>query len=144
MSAETVNTLVAGLVTPKPPTVAALEARLGTSLKATRKTSHWTTYEFSLPGGPFAGGEFRLGQSGDQALLSLKPGAAAPLTEDSLDLTPYGAVKNIDINPQIPPEGTDAYIYQSQGVRVSFQFMHDSRRLRTLVLEWAPPPKAQA
>jgi hypothetical protein len=136
MSPEDVNTLVAQLLKLSPPTVAPLEAALGTSLKPTGQNNHWTSYEFELAGGPFAGGELRLSRDASRALLSLRPRDDAPLLEDGFDLGPYGPLANIVSNPDIPSEGTDSYIFRPSGVRLAFQFMHQSRRLRTLVLEW--------
>jgi hypothetical protein len=136
MSAEDVNTLVAQLLKLSPPTVASLEAALGTTLKPAGQNNHWTIHEFELAGGPFAGGELRLSRDGSRALLSLKPRDDAPPLEDALDLKPYGPPANIVSNPDIPPQGTDSYIFRPSGVRVAFQFLHQSRRLRTLVLEW--------
>src|SRR6187402_2248522 len=136
MSAEAVNTLVAQLLKVSRPDAAALEAALGVAPKPTGQNNFWVLYDFTLAGGAFAGGELRLSRDGARALLSLRPREDTPLTEEALDLRPYGAVVNIDANPQIPPEGTDSYIYRPGGVKVTFQFMHSSRRLRTLVMEW--------
>jgi hypothetical protein len=43
------------------------------------------------------------------------------------------------MNPRIPPEGTDAYIYEVGGVRVTFQFTHNSRGLCVVAMEWGRP-----
>lgn len=48
----------------------------------------------------------------------------------------WGQLEGMDINPRIPPEGTDAYIYDVRGVKLSFQFLHHSRTLRSIALEW--------
>ena len=138
MSAEAVHTLVTALLGLKPPTLETLQAALGAALRQTGQNNHWTMYEFTLPGGPFGGGEARLGRDGARALVSLHPREGAPLTEAGLDLKAYGPVASIDINPQIPPEGTDAYVFRQPGVKLAFQLTHQSRRLRTLVVEWAP------
>lgn len=136
MSAEAVNTLVDQLLKLNAPDGAALGAALGTTLKQTSQNNFWTIYEFEQAGGPFAGGEARVSRDGARALLSLRPREDTPLLENALDLKPYGAVANIDANPQIPPEGTDSYIFRPGGVKVAFQFLHRTRRLRTLVVEW--------
>jgi hypothetical protein len=136
MSAEAVNQLVGDLARLDPPAVAPVEALLGARLQQTDENPFWTFYQFELPGGPFARGELRLSKAGPHALLGLWPRDDVALTEADLDLGRWGAVLNIDINPRIPPEGTDAYIYPANGARVAFQLTHTSRRLRSVALEW--------
>jgi hypothetical protein len=140
MSVEAVNTLVGQLLKPTPPDAASLEAALGAALKPAGQNNHWVNYEFELAGGPFEGGEARLGRDGARALVSFRPREAAGLMEATLDLKPYEPLVTIDVNPQIPPEGTDAYVYRPEGVKVAFQFRHNSRSLRTLVMEWGAAP----
>ena len=55
-------------------------------------------------------------------------------------LKQWGQAVNVDINPQIPPEGTDAYTYAVNGARLSFQLTHVTRRLRTVTIEWGGKP----
>ncbi len=140
MSSQAVNPFVQTIVSAGVPTVAGLEKLVGTTPKPTQENPHWKFYQFELPGGPFKGGELRLSTAGDRALLSLLPRDQAPVTEGDLDLKPWGPLRNLDINPQIPPEGTDAYVYDVQGARLSFQFTHVSRRLRTVTVEWGAKP----
>ena len=136
MSGQQVDELVKTVIGAGTPSVAGLEQQLGTTLKPTQENPHWKFYAFELAGGPFQGGEFRLSLAGDRALLSLSPRDSAPLTEAGFDLRQWGSATNVDINPQIPPEGTDAYTYAVNGTRLSFQFTHRSRRLRTVTVEW--------
>ena len=49
-----------------------------------------------------------------------------------------GARLGAEPNPQAPPEGIDTEYFQRDGVRVALEWTHTSRRLRSLVLEWAP------
>jgi hypothetical protein len=53
-------------------------------------------------------------------------------------------VRSLVPNPRIPPEGADSEVYEKNGVQVSAQWTHTSRRLRSLVLEWAPARSAAA
>jgi hypothetical protein len=140
MSSQTVDQLLKQLASGATPTVAGLQQTLGASLKATQENPYWKFYQFELPGGPFKGGEFRLSAAGDRALLSLLPRDEPGLVETDFDLRQWGAARNLDINPQIPPEGTETYIYDVQGTRLSFQFTHVSRRLRSVTLEWGARP----
>lgn len=136
MSAETVNQFLQRLAAIDALQVPRFKALLAAPLKQTTDNPYWTFYEFEAAQGPFRGGELRLHKTDPRALLILTPRDSAPLTESDLNLQPWGEVRNIDINPGIPPEGTDAYIYAAGGVRVTFQFTHQSRRLRTVALEW--------
>ncbi len=140
MNEQTVNQVVEQLTGNKALETARFEALLATPLKKTNENPYWTFYEFELPSGPFAGGELRLGKTPGQALLSLMARETSPLKESDLDLTRWGEVRGIDVNPRIPPEGTDAYSYTVNGVKVSFQFTHHSRQLRSLALEWGSKP----
>jgi hypothetical protein len=140
LSSQPVDQLLKQLASGATPTVSGLEQALGVNLKPSKENPHWKFYQFELPGGPFKGGEFRLSAAGDRALLSLLPRDEPGLVETDFDLRQWGAARNLDINPQIPPEGTDAYIYDVQGARLSFQFTHVSRRLRSVTLEWGARP----
>ncbi len=139
MSEQAVNRIVGQLARIGALEVARFEELLATVFKRTIENPYWTGYEFELPNGPFARGEFRLDKAGDKALLSLWPRDELALAESDLDLSQWGEVRGIDVNPRIPPEGTDAYIYDVLGVQVSFQLTHHSRRLRSVALEWGVP-----
>jgi len=136
MTKQSINKVVDGLVRMGSLEVPRIEEALQAKLTQTKQNDFWTFYEFKLSKGPFDHGEFRLSHDGSKALLSLWPEAAKAPTEKDLDLTQWGPIGSIDVNPHIRPEGTDAYIFDVQGVRVSFQLMHSSRRLRSVALEW--------
>jgi hypothetical protein len=136
MSAQEVNPLVDALVHGGTPSNARLEEILDTTLAPSQDNPKWQMYSFKLKNGAFQGGEFRRSKEGDRALLVLSPRDEPTLTQHDLDLKPWGSVRNIDINPRIPPEGTDAYVYDVDGARLSFQFTHNSRKLRNVAMEW--------
>ena len=135
MSGENINQIISQLAhgAPEP---ARLQGSLSTSFKQTDENPYWTFHTFELKDGSFAGGEFRQGKAGGRALLSLMAREDSPVTESGLDLKPWGEVRNITASPRIQPEGADAYVYNVDGVQVSFQFTHTSRRLRSVALEW--------
>lgn len=136
MSEQAVNDIVSELARTKPQDPAQLEAVLGAKLQPSDQNEHWSFYEIELREGPFARGDYRINNAGDRALLSLTPRDPQLLTETGLDLTPWGELKNININPRIPPEGTDTFIFEIEGVQLAFQFTHHTRNLRTLSLRW--------
>ena len=140
MSAQDANQLVDQLVRVGELDVAHFAQQLGVTPRPTETNPHWQFYEFDLPGGPLAHGELRLARTGGKALLSLRPREPVTLTEENLELERWGPVHNLDINPAIPPEGTDAYIYLVNGVQVAFQLTHQTRRLRTIALQYGVTP----
>lgn len=140
MTKPSINQLVDGLVQAGSLDVPRIEGVLQAKLSQVKKNDFWTFYEFKQSKGPFDHGEFRLSTDRSKALLSLWPDAAKAPTEKDLDLMHWGPISGIDVNPHIRPEGTDAYIYDVRGVRVSFQLMHASRRLRSVAIEWGTSP----
>jgi hypothetical protein len=143
MTKLSINRLIEGLIQPGSLEVHRFEEALQAKFTQTKKNDYWTFSEFKLSKGPFDHGEFRLSSDGSKALLGLWPEAAKAPSEKELDLTPWGPISGIDVNPHIGAEGIDAYIYDVKGVRVSFQFMHHSRRLRSVALEWGAAPPRQ-
>ena len=136
MTKQSINQVVDALVGLDSLEIPRVEKALQAKLTESNKNDFWTFYEFTLSKGPFTHGEFRRNHDGTKALLSLTTEPAKAPTEEDLDLTRWGPVSGIDVNPRIRPEGTDAYIFDGQGVRVSFQLLHTSRRLRSVALEW--------
>ncbi len=129
MSGESINQLVNQVVRGGPGS-GRLQELLATQFRQTNENPYWTFYEFELKNGPFEGGEFRQSRAEGRALLSLMAREEPALTENDLDLSQWGEVRNINISPGIQPEGADACVYIIEGVQVSFQFTHTSRRLR--------------
>lgn len=100
----------------------------------------WTFYGFEPSQGPFSRGEFRRNNDGSKALLRPWNDAANVPTMRDHNLPRWGPISAADLNPHIQAEGTNAYIYDVQGVRVSFQLWHVSRRLRSVALKWRTSP----
>lgn len=138
MSGQAVNELVTELVRTPPGKPGQLEAALAARFQLTEENERWSFYQIEFPEGPFVRGDYRVSRVGERALLSLTPRDPKSLRESELDLTPWGEVQNIDVNPRIPPEGTDTLVFEVEGVRIGFQFTHHSRRLRTLSVRWGP------
>lgn len=136
MSERPLNELVRQLAQTVVADLEQLEAVLGAKFQPTDRNEHWTFYEIELREGPFVKADYRVSRAGDRALLSLTPRDPVLLTEASLDLAPWGEVKNINVNPRIPPEGTDTLVFETNGVQLAFQFTHHTRNLRTLTLRW--------
>jgi hypothetical protein len=136
VSGAEVNRLVGQLVRVRELDPARFEEILLIPIKPTGGNQWWTFHEFELVHGPFAKGELRLHVDRTKALVSLYPREDKPLLDAGIDRAQWGDLKGMDVNPRIPPEGTDAYIYDVLGVKVSFQFLHHSRKLRSIALEW--------
>jgi len=136
MSDPSINQILARLTEVEKPEAARLGELLGTTLTPVQENPGWTFYKFDLHEGPIPSGELRLSKSGDRVLLILTPAEQPGIYEKDIDMAQWGELSGIDVNPRIPPEGTDAYIYHANGVKLSFQWTHTSRRLRVIALEW--------
>lgn len=144
MSTKTVNQIVDHLAQAGPLEAARFAALLGAPLKPADENPYWKFYSFELSAGPFARGELRLNTAGTAALLSLVPRDPPGLTVADMDRADWGPRLSLEPNPRIPPEGADTEIFVKDGVQVSAQWWHTSRKLRSLVLEWPAPSTAPA
>lgn len=133
---DTINELVENLTDTAVLELAYFERVFGTSFQETNRNRFWTFYDFTPSSVDFETGELRLDKTGERALLILNPAESSSISESALDLRRWGEPSGFDVNPAIPPEGTEAYVYMIRGVKVSFQLTHASRNLLTLVLEW--------
>jgi hypothetical protein len=115
---------------------------LGLTLQPRNPSPPMEYFEAVLRSGPFESVDFRLNRETGLAFLVLTPAEGTKITEASIDLTPYGAVVDIDINPQIPPEGTQAFAQDAGALRmrtrIHWQFTMESRLLRLVSFEWRP------
>lgn len=136
MSKQSINKLVDGMAHLDHPEIGGVEKALATKFRQTDQSDEWTFYEAEIADGPFPRAEFRVRSDSAKALLGLWPDATNPPAEKDVDLNRWGPIHGIDVNPRIQPEGTDAYIFDVDGVRVSFQFHHHSRTLRSIAIEW--------
>jgi hypothetical protein len=143
MSTETVNQIVDRLAQAGPLEPERFAALLGAPLKPADENPYWKFYTFELGEGPFARGELRLNTAGNAALLSLQPRDPPGLTAADIDRSAWGPRLSLVPNPRIPPEGADTEIFRKDGVQVSTQWWHNSRKLRSLVLEWEPRQTAE-
>jgi hypothetical protein len=142
MSAESVSQMVERLAQAGPPDRERFAAVLGAPLKLADENPSWQFYTFELASGPFAFGELRLSTAGQAALLNLAPRDPPGLTERDVPTAAWGPLRDLVPNPRIPPEGADTEVFQHDGVQVSAQWTHTTRRLLALVLEWPPSPTA--
>lgn len=142
MSTETVNQIVERLVQAGPLTPERFAALLGAPLKPGEVNPYWKFYTFELPQGPFARGELRLNTTGDGALLILEPRDPPGLGQADVDRAALGPRLSVMPNLRISPEGIETEVFQKDGVQVSTQWTLSSRRLRSLVLKWAPRESA--
>lgn len=137
MNAESLTELVERLARISDPNLETFQEVLGAQPKPTKENPSWKMYELKLEHPQLARADLRLAQAGRAALLSLWTVEKNPLTEKDLDLNKWGQPVSIDINPRIPPEGTVAFAYLLDEVRVAVQMTHTSRRLRSIALEWS-------
>jgi hypothetical protein len=143
MSAPGLDEMLRRLVKVPATDEAAFAERLGVALRPAGDNPHWRFFEFELPSGPLRQGELRLSRSGDRALLSLQPREPGALLEEDLDLGQWGPLHNLEISPDIPPEGTETYIYHLDGVQLMFQVTHASRRVQAIALHYGLTPSTR-
>lgn len=125
--AETVENIVAIA----PPTQAAVSAALNISLVEKARSPYWVEYG----GGPsedLLTVRLTIGRTNANWLLFIQYDPLKAPLQASVDLHPYGPVTNIDVNPRIPPEGTQSYCYRYHNLDVAFEFTAQTRRLRSL------------
>ena len=118
---------------------------VGTVLRAevpiTDTTSATEFHDFEIAQGPFSTGDFRRNLiTKGKGLLVLEPREEEPIHETSLDLESLGEPASRHDNMHIPPEGTETFVYDINGVEVKFQFHDKSRTLRSLAFEWQGTP----
>lgn len=135
MSDPTVKQTIEDMAQADPAALAQLETYLAAKLAQTDENPYWKFYEFSAQGA-FARGEYRLSKADQAAMLILSTAEDSHITLDELGLSEWGEVRQIAVNPRLPPEGTVTHVYTVNGVKVSLQFTHTTQRLLDVVLEW--------
>ncbi len=136
MTGKTIDQMVEQLTGLATPQKAEIEATLGTKLVETDESSVSTSYEFQLKDSTLNRGEVRLSESGEWAILILQPPEDVKIGEDELDFAAWGEIQNLNILPDVPPEGLVGYTYDINDVLVTFQFSGESRILDSVILEW--------
>jgi len=142
MSTETVNQVVERLVQAGPLTEMRFAALLGATFQPSEMSPFWRGFTFELAEGPFARGELRLNTGEDGALVILEPRDPPGLGRGDVDRAALGTRLGMRPNPNIPPEGVDIEYFRKDAVQVTVEWTRNSRRLRSLALEWEPPTTA--
>jgi hypothetical protein len=140
MSEETVREIIDQLVGLTSRDPEDLERIFSTRLVSSDDNPYSQIYDFEIPEGPFERGDLRQSVDEDKGHISLWARHELGLTKDDLDLQGWGEVENIKINPRIQPEGVDSFIYSVDEVKVTVQLTHQSRKLRSIALDWGTPP----
>lgn len=113
---------------------------LGAGFKPTTENRWWRFFSAELTGDLFTHAELRLHQDGDRALLLMSaPRAPAPVESD-LGLDRLGEPAQIDVNPDLPPEGVLTYVFCLETLQISVQLSRRGRELQAVVLQWAAAP----
>lgn len=136
MSAESPTKLVERLTAVSEPELADFEQALGGEAEAGKKNPNWQMFDFELEQGAFERADLRLVTNGQRVRLILWTPEDSALAEGELELAGWGEPRSITVNPDIPPEGTMTYFFDVNDVKVSVQLTRDSRRLRSMILEW--------
>jgi hypothetical protein len=140
MSSDEAVALIKSLLGMPALDLAAFEDTLGLSLTKVDENPSWAFYKFTPEDESFERGDIRIAKNKPAALVSLWTKEGEEPKQDDFTLTEWGEPVDIDINPDLGPEGTFAYVYQAGEARLSFQFTYSSRLLRSVAVEWKPTP----
>ncbi len=135
--------LIEKLLRPRSPAVEHVSDVLGAELELQR---HGTTYDFykgAASVAPFRQADFRLRRDGQAALLNLavEPGARVPEDREALAL--FGPPCDLQVVPEVPPEGVAIQTFDFRGARVSLAFTTKSHLLHGVTLAWGDPSPPQ-
>lgn len=106
---------------------------LNVALRKVSENPYWEFYQCG-PHGPFSEVQFKLSRQGLAWLLAWTYEPSQAPREQDLDFTAYGLLQNLDLNPRIPPEGTEIRQYCYMGLKLFLEFTARSRRLRGAAL----------
>jgi hypothetical protein len=115
------------------PTPAGVSAVLGISLSSGESSPYWDAFT-SGPTGELLAVSLKIGRDGSWLLFFHYDPIFAP-QKDALDLSKYGPVVEVDVNPRIPPEGTESFKYNYCGSSLFFEFTTKTHRLRSVSIE---------
>ncbi|MDQ7780458.1 MAG: hypothetical protein RDV41_12250 [Planctomycetota bacterium] len=132
-----IGAMVAEIAALSAPSVESLGPILGAKLVKTKENRYFEFFELRGMKAPFGVCELRLSKdTPGKALLVLNVAEDQVVDERDLSLDRYGAPARIDVNPDIPPEGTVAREFSIGSARVSFQMTANSGKLRLIAVEW--------
>jgi hypothetical protein len=106
---------------------------IGVPLSKTKENPYTEFYEV-CPVGLIEEATLKLSRTDLTWLVAWKYDANQMPREDELDLSRYGAIPKLALNPRIPPEGTFSYIYDYMGFKLFIQFTAIGKRLRGVAL----------
>lgn len=106
---------------------------LGVPLIQERETPHTEIYR-GEPSGVFKEVTLKLARNRPAWLVAWDYAPAQMPHETDLDLSRYGRLVNIDIDPDIPPEGTKSLVYHYMDFKLFIGFTAKSGRLRSAAL----------
>ncbi len=78
----------------------------------------------------------RIENSGARAFVALEIAPSPPVVEGDLDLMNGPYLPDMDVNPQIPPEGAISYTFRSESEKIAWQFTAKTKRLRSISIAW--------
>ena len=136
MTTETATQLLQRLAAAAPLSAERFSALLGAPLAPAETSPSWQGYTFTLPAGPFAGGELRLDNDGSGALLILDPRDPPGLDQAGLDRAAFGPRLAIQPSRDVAPEPLVTETYRLGEAQLALEWTARSRRLRGAILEW--------
>lgn len=137
MDSRDIEALSNELVQLAVPSLPAIERIVGVTFAKVKENQYYEFYVGIGPDPQLADLDLRIKKDGSgKALLVLNIAEEAQLVEDALALDRFGIEPRLDVNAEIPPEGTVALTYSLDSAEIRFQFTATSRTLRLIAIEW--------
>lgn len=117
------------------PSAVALGMIIGCRFDCRDDDRHLTFLESSEPNAPYSRAEIKIDLNKGSTMLILDIDLEIGLLKSQLDLrlpSPF----SLEVNPDVPPEGTVSEIYDLGRIELSLIFTAESHRLRSLVITW--------
>jgi hypothetical protein len=115
------------------PTPGGVSTVLDVALSKGESSPYWDAFT-SGPAGELLAASLKIGRDGSWLLFLHYDPTSAP-QKNALDLSRYGPAVEVDVNPRIPPEGTESFKYNYCGASLFFEFTTKTHRLRSVSIE---------
>lgn len=130
------NDLVLALARVDAPNEPAFRRVLGVDLVLAEEYRAFVQYRATLAQGPFIEVEIRINKTDPTGVVSLTPRPERPIRARDVDLTAFGQLANLDVNPHVPPEGSITHVFSVGRANVMFEFTAHTDILLSVSLAW--------
>lgn len=136
--------LIETLLRSRSPDVEHVSSVLDAELQLERRGTTYDFYRGAVNAGPFREADFRLRRDGRAALLNLAADLQVRVPEDTDALALFGPRSDLQIIPEVSPEGIVIQTFDFRGARVSLAFTTKSHILHGVTLAWGETARTPA